>query len=131
MGIYLDNAATSYPKPPLVYERMIESLQKAGANPGRSGHRLARAAQQIIEDARLKLSRFIGAPSPSQLIFTFSATDALNIALKGLLSHGDHVITTRLEHNSVLHPLRRLAQSRDISISFVDFDPDGFVSPDK
>jgi cysteine desulfurase family protein len=131
MTNYLDNAATSYPKPPAVYERMVESLQTAGGNPGRAGHRLARAAQQKIEDTRLKLARLTGASAPSRIILTFSATDALNIALKGILEPGDEVITTRLEHNSVLRPLRRLAATRELSVTFIDFDDEGFISPDE
>ena len=128
MTIYLDNAATSYPKPPLVYQQMTESLKLSGANPGRSGHRMARVAQQIIEDTRLKLARLINAQSLEQIIFTFNATDALNLAIKGVLSTGDHVISSTLEHNSVLRPLQNLAQ-KDISLSLVGFDSQGFVSP--
>jgi cysteine desulfurase / selenocysteine lyase len=128
---YLDNAATSYPKPPAVHEQMIETLKLAGGNPGRAGHRMARAAQQEIEKTRLKLARLVNAAAPSQIIFTFNATDALNMALKGLLEPGDEVITTRLEHNSVLRPLNRLSQTRQISIKLIDFDPCGFVSPEE
>jgi cysteine desulfurase family protein len=128
MAIYLDNAATSFPKPPAVYEQMIACLQNAGANPGRSGHRMARAAQKIIEQTRWQLARLIGADQPARIIFTFNATDALNIALKGLLSPGDHIITTKLEHNSVLRPLRRLA-TRGAEISLIDFDTEGFIAP--
>lgn len=128
MTIYLDNAATSYPKPQAVYESMISSLEKAGANAGRASHKMARLAQQIIEDTRLKLARLINAPNWEQIIFTFNATDALNMAIKGVLSSGDHVITSRLEHNSVLRPLQRLAQDK-ISLSLIDFDKDGLVNP--
>lgn len=128
MTLYLDNAATSFPKPPAVYEQMIQALQTAGANPGRAGHRLARAAQQIIEETRFQLARFINAAAPEQVIFTFNATDALNIALKGLLNAGDHVISTKLEHNSVLRPLRGLMQT-GVEVTLVDFSPAGFINP--
>ncbi|KAF0248443.1 MAG: cysteine desulfurase [bacterium] len=128
MTIYLDNAATSHPKPPTVYDSLANCLQIAGANPGRAGHKMARLAQQIIEDTRLKLAKLINANSLNQIIFTFNATDALNMAIKGILSPGDHVITSRLEHNSVLRPLQKLAQ-KDISLTFIDFSPDGFISP--
>jgi cysteine desulfurase family protein len=127
MTIYLDNAATSYPKPREVYESMTSVLEKAGANAGRASHKMARLAQQIIEDTRLKLAKLINAPNWQQIIFTFNATDALNMAIKGVLSPGDHVITSKLEHNSVLRPLQRLAQE-NISLTFVDFDKDGIVN---
>ena len=128
MTIYLDNAATSHPKPPAVYESLANCLQIAGANPGRASHKMARLAQQIIEDTRLKLARLINASSLNQIVFTFNATDALNMAIKGILSPGDHVITSRLEHNSVLRPLQNLAQ-KDISLTFIDFSPDGLINP--
>lgn len=131
MAIYLDNAATSFPKPPAVYERMIECLRTAGANPGRSGHRLARAAQQMVEDTRLKLARLVGAAAPEQIVFTFNATDALNIAIKGALLQGDHVITTELEHNSVLRPLQGLAAAGKITVTLAGFDREGFVIVDE
>jgi cysteine desulfurase / selenocysteine lyase len=84
MTIYLDNAATSYPKPPKVYESLAACLETAGANPGRAGHKMARLAQQIIEDTRLKLAKLINANSFQQIVFTFNATDALNMAIKGI-----------------------------------------------
>lgn len=127
MTIYLDNAATSYPKPPKVYESLVTSLKMAGANPGRASHKMARLAQQIIEDTRLKLAKLINASSLQQIVFTFNATDALNMAIKGILTSGDHVITSRLEHNSVLRPLQNLAQ-KEISLTFIDFSSDGFIS---
>lgn len=128
MTIYLDNAATSYPKPPAVYEQMMACLKFAGANPGRAGHKLARAAQQILETTRFKLAQFINAPSPQQIILTFNATDALNMAIKGLLKPGDHAITSCLEHNSVLRPLQSLT-SQNISTTLIKFDSQGFVDP--
>jgi cysteine desulfurase family protein len=127
MTIYLDNAATSYPKPVKVYEALANSLQVAGANPGRAGHKMARLAQQIIEDARFKLGKLINAPF-QQIIFTFNATDALNMAVKGVLDPGDHVITSRLEHNSLLRPLTGLAQ-KEIVLTLVDFSTEGLINP--
>lgn len=107
--IYLDNAATSWPKPEEVYTVMERFLREAGANPGRAGHRMAREAERVILETRTRLARFFGAPVPERVVFTLNATDSLNIALKGLLKPGDHVITSCLEHNSVARPLNRLA----------------------
>lgn len=128
MTIYLDNAATSYPKPPKVYETLANCLQTAGANPGRAGHKMARLAQQIIEDTRFKLAKLIKTTNSQQIIFTFNATDALNMAIKGVLESGDHVITSNLEHNSVLRPLQNLAQNQ-IALTYISFSSDGLINP--
>ncbi|MBI4181172.1 MAG: aminotransferase class V-fold PLP-dependent enzyme, partial [Chloroflexi bacterium] len=108
--IYLDNAATSWPKPESVYQTMDEFLRKKGGNPGRGSHSLALAAQEAVEEARMLVARFINAPEIERAIFTFNCTDALNLALKGMLRAGDEVITSCLEHNSVVRPLRKLEQ---------------------
>ncbi|MBI4854673.1 MAG: aminotransferase class V-fold PLP-dependent enzyme [Acidobacteria bacterium] len=128
MTIYLDNAATSHPKPPKVYETLASCLQVAGANPGRAGHKMARLAQQIIENTRFKLTKLISASSLEQIIFTFNATDALNMAIKGILEPGDHVITSYLEHNSVLRPLQNLAQ-KQITLTLIKPSAEGLISP--
>ncbi|MBL8150498.1 MAG: aminotransferase class V-fold PLP-dependent enzyme [Blastocatellia bacterium] len=125
--IYLDNASTSYPKPPIVRQRILETLETASANPGRSSHKLARTTQKLLDDTRYKLAKLVGAKNPDHVIFTFNTTDAINLALKGLLKAHDHVITSRLEHNSVLRPLRRLEKNGLISLTLVNFDSDGFV----
>lgn len=106
MVVYFDNAATSYPKPAQVNEAMRNFHERAGANPGRSGHRLSVEAGRILYDTRELLSTLFGIDDPLNVVFTLNATMALNIALMGLLSPGDHVITSSMEHNSVARPLR-------------------------
>ncbi len=95
--IYLDNAATSWPKPESVYQTMDEFLRSEGGNPGRGGHSMALAASKIIEETRMLVARLINAPEKKQVIFTLNCTDALNLGLKGLLRPGDHVITSCIE----------------------------------
>ncbi|MCE5263497.1 MAG: aminotransferase class V-fold PLP-dependent enzyme [Deltaproteobacteria bacterium] len=106
--IYFDNAATSWPKPPEVPEAMARYLCGVGGSPGRSGHRLSIEAGRIVLDARVALATILGAADPFQIVFTKNATEALNLALYGLLKPGDHVITSAMEHNSVMRPLRGL-----------------------
>ena len=106
--IYLDNAATSWPKPESVYQTMDEFLRRKGGNPGRGGHSMAAAAKETVEETRMLLVRLINAPEMNRVIFTLNCTDALNLGLKGLLRPGDHVITSCIEHNSVVRPLRKL-----------------------
>lgn len=108
--IYLDNAATSWPKPSPVLKAMADALEQAGGNPGRSGHRLSIAAARIIYDTREELARFFGAADPSRVIFTGNATQAVNLALRGILKPGDCVVTSSVEHNSVMRPLRYLSR---------------------
>ena len=127
--IYLDNAATSWPKPKSVYQTMDEFLRKKGGNPGRGGHSMAVAAKEIVEETRLLLARLINAPDKDRIIFTFNCTDSLNIGLKGLLRPGDHVITSSIEHNSVVRPLRKLEQEGVKVVRLSPHSDDGFVSP--
>lgn len=127
--IYLDNAATSWPKPEEVYTVMERFLREAGANPGRAGHRMAREAERVILETRTRLARFFGAPVPERVAFTLNATDSLNIALKGLLKPGDHVITSCLEHNSVARPLNRLA-ALGVEVTRVANDSVGLIDPE-
>jgi len=108
--IYLDNAATSWPKPESVYQTMDEFLRTKGGNPGRGSHSMAVAAGKTVEETRMLIVRLIDAPEKERVIFTFNCTDALNLGLKGLLRPGDHVITSCIEHNSVVRPLRKLEQ---------------------
>ncbi|MEW6081431.1 MAG: aminotransferase class V-fold PLP-dependent enzyme [Bacillota bacterium] len=117
--IYLDNAATTWPKPEVVYEAVARCLRESGANPGRASHRMSVAAEWIIGETRALVAGFFGAPSPSHVIFTLNCTDALNMALKGLLRPGDKVVTGPYEHNSVMRPLRHL-QTRGVSLRAVD-----------
>jgi cysteine desulfurase family protein len=123
--IYLDNAATTFPKPDCVPQAMTNFIKDIGGSPGRSGHRLARAAQEITWKARESLAKLIGLDKPYRLVFTSGATVALNIALKGYLTPGDHVITTGFEHNSLLRPLKGLSNREDISYSIIRSFPDG------
>ncbi|MCL2864415.1 MAG: aminotransferase class V-fold PLP-dependent enzyme [Lachnospiraceae bacterium] len=120
--IYLDNAATSFPKPECVYLAVNKALRESCGNPGRSGHKLSLAANQTIHEARLLCARLLHAKKPEQIIFTNNATTALNIAIKGLLQPGDHVITSSLEHNSVARPLKHMeAQGVEVSKIPTDF----------
>jgi len=106
--IYLDNAATSWPKPESVYQTMDEFLRRKGGNPGRGGHSMAMAATETVDETRILVARFINALETERVIFTLNCTDALNLGLKGLLRPGDHVITSCMGHNSLVRPLRKL-----------------------
>lgn len=127
--IYLDNAATTFPKPPGVLEQMVARYRRIGVSPGRGGYDRAADAETVVQQGREKLARFFGAPDPDRVIFTANATDSLNLVISGLLQPGDHVIATRLEHNSVLRPLHHLQQGSGISCSLIPFDGDGFIDP--
>ena len=104
-GIYLDNAATSWPKPPVVLEAIQEFFAQAGGNTGRAGHRRSIAASRRVSLAREHLADLLGAETPDELVFTKNATEALNLAIYGLVRDGSRVVTTSLEHNSVMRPL--------------------------
>lgn len=125
--IYCDNAATGWPKPEKVYLRADEYNRKYGANPGRSGHKMAMIAGEAMESARAELSFFLGASSPSQLVFTANATDALNMAVNGFLKHNDHVVTTDLDHNSLSRPLNTAAREKGVRITRIS-PVDGVLS---
>jgi cysteine desulfurase family protein len=127
--IYLDNAATSWPKPESVYRTQDEFARKAAANPGRASHRMAVALEQAILDARHHVARLFNAEGPARIVFTLNATDALNIAIKGVLRPGDHVITTGMEHNSVNRPLDGLERAGAIACARVPCGADGVVDP--
>lgn len=122
--IYLDHAATSWPKPPEVLRAMYHFLETAGGNPGRSGHRLSIEAGRIVYDTREVIAQLFHAPDPLRVLFAPNATFALNQALYGLLAPGDRVITTSIEHNSVMRPLRDLDQ-RGVQLTVVPCAPDG------
>ena len=128
--IFFDNAATSWPKPESVYRVVEDYLRSNGAPAGRSVYREAGEADRIVSETRQKMARFIGAEDLSRIVFTASGTDALNLALQGTLRPGDHVITSVLEHNSVLRPLQALAQTRDVSVTHVPCSALGYVDPD-
>ncbi len=124
--IYLDNAATSFPKPDTVYDTMLEAMKEYGANPGRSGHDLALKASRGMYDTRELLARLFNIENPMNIAFTFNATDGLNIGIKGLLQKGDHVITTSIEHNSVLRPLMALKQE-GVEVTIIQCDEEGYL----
>ncbi len=126
--IYLDNAATTWPKPEAVYAEMDRFFRLSAANPGRSGHRMALAAGQAVERSRLNIARLFNVANPCQIVFAGNATDALNTALKGLLRPGDHVITSSMEHNSVLRPLKAL-EKRGVITTKVRASGTGWLDP--
>ena len=128
--IYLDNAATAFPKPRQVLDRMVETYGRLGVSPGRGGYDLAMEADEVVAETRQKLARFFGASDPDRVVFASNATDALNLAMQGILGPGDHVVSTRLEHNSVLRPLHHLHECGCIQYDLVPFDGQGFVDPD-
>ncbi|MFO0803139.1 MAG: aminotransferase class V-fold PLP-dependent enzyme [Gemmataceae bacterium] len=127
--IYLDNAATSFPKPEGVYLAMDRFARTALANPGRAGHKMALAAEHALDDARHRLNKFFNGTGPERFVFTLNGTDALNMAFKGLLNSGDHVITTNLEHNSVSRPLVAMNEAGFITLTRIDADAGGTVDP--
>lgn len=124
--IYLDNAATSFPKPESVMEAMVDFSLNIGANPGRSGHRLSVQAGRVVYEARENVASLIGASDPMQIVITMNATMAINIALQGLLSPGDHVITSALEHNSVARTLRFL-ETKGVEFTKISCNPETSV----
>lgn len=126
--IYLDNAATSWPKPAGVSQAMARFLEISGGNPGRSGHRLSLAAGRVLYDVREALAEFFGLDNPLRLVFTANVTEALNLGLQGLLRPGDHVVTSSMEHNAVMRPLRALEQA-GVQITVVPCDRDGQLAP--
>lgn len=128
--IYLDNAATTFPKPEIVYKTMDTFYRTLGANPGRSGHKMAMLAEKEIEDTRNVIARLFGIKDPGRFIFTFNATDAINMGIKGLLKSGDHVITTYLEHNAVSRALYGLEKRKVITITKARNSVEGFIDPD-
>jgi cysteine desulfurase family protein len=127
--IYLDNAATSWPKPEIVYQTMDNFLRTKGGNPGRGSHSMALAAREAVEETRRLVARLINAPEASRVIFTLNCTDSLNMGLKGLLKPGDHVITSSIEHNSVVRPLRGLEKSGVRITRLTPLAKSGFVLP--
>jgi cysteine desulfurase family protein len=126
--IYLDNAATSWPKPETVYRTMDRFLREKGGNPGHGSHSLAIAAKQTIEETRMLVARFINAPITERIIFTLNCTESINTGLKGLLKPGDHVITSSLEHNAVMRPLRKLEQ-QGVKITTMPLSSKSGVTP--
>lgn len=128
---YLDNAATSWPKPQVVTDAMTQFLAQEAANPGRAGHRMAVAAEKMLDSVRKILTEFVGGTDLHRMVLAMNGTDALNIAFKSLLRHGDHVISSMLEHNSVSRPLQAMADAGFIELTRIDFSPQtGVIDPD-
>jgi cysteine desulfurase/selenocysteine lyase len=128
--IYFDNAATSWPKPHGVAEAMVHYLNHVGANPGRSGHRLSVEAGRIVYEAREAVAGILNAPDPLRVVFGANVTEALNLVLRGYLWPGDHVVTSSMEHNSMMRPLRALAAGQGggpIELTVVSCSPEGFL----
>ncbi|HEY2759630.1 MAG TPA: aminotransferase class V-fold PLP-dependent enzyme, partial [Pirellulales bacterium] len=128
--IYLDNAATSWPKPEEVYTAVDHYLRENGAPAGRSAYSQATEVEGIIATARAAIARLIGAQNPRQIIFVGNGTDAINLAIHGLLRPGDHAICTAADHNSVLRPLRHLEELRQIEVTRVPCNGAGWVDPE-
>jgi cysteine desulfurase family protein len=128
-SIYMDNAATSWPKPEETLTAMADYARSVGANPGRSGHRMSVDAGRVIFDTREAAADLFGVTNPLRIIFTKNATEALNITIAGLLKPGDHVITSGMEHNSVMRPLRAMEKC-GVDVSVIPCSPLGEMNPD-
>ena len=129
--IYMDNAATTFPKPPGVLEEALDFYRKFGVSPGRSGTDLAQEAEGLVAETRCAMASFLGATGSSEhLVFTQNASDSLNIAIQGTLASGDHVIATKLDHNSVLRPIYHLSQYEGVESTLIQFGAGGYVDPD-
>jgi cysteine desulfurase family protein len=128
--IYFDNAATSWPKPEATLAAMDRYSRTIGGSPGRSGHRLSIEAGRIVSDARETLAGLFGIDDPFRIVFTKNATEALNLSLNGLLAPGDHVITSGMEHNAVMRPLRELEKC-GVELSIVACSGKGELDPQK
>lgn len=124
--IYLDNAATTFPKPEAVYDAMMDCMKNYCANPGRAGHKLAMKAAREIYDARENIAKLFNIDNPMNIVFTNNATDSLNLAIKGVVNKGDHIITTSMEHNSVIRPIKAL-EKLGIENTIVECDKEGFL----
>ncbi|MFH1117782.1 MAG: aminotransferase class V-fold PLP-dependent enzyme [Pseudomonadota bacterium] len=127
--VYLDNAATSFPKPPEVVREMFETYARLGVSPGRGSYDLAAQCEQFVYGVRNRINDFFGGDGPERVIFASNSTDALNTIILGLAEPGSHVVSSRLEHNSVLRPLHHLRDKGLISLDLVPFDADGFIDP--
>jgi cysteine desulfurase family protein len=127
--LYLDNAATSFPKAPGVPEAVARFLNHVGVSAGRAGHGLARQADALLWETRTLVARLLGVGDPGRVVFSLNVTHALNTALLGLLRQGDHVVTSAVEHNSVMRPLRHLEAARGVGVSVVPCSPQGLLDP--
>ena len=126
MSIYLDNAATTFPKPEQVYQAVDHAMRRIGAGPGRGSHRQGLAASRLVFEARETVAGLFGIKNSARVIFTHSATESLNLAVNGLLQPGDHVVSTTMEHNSLVRPLH-LAEKLGVEVTWVPGDSCGVV----
>ncbi|MBN1274175.1 MAG: aminotransferase class V-fold PLP-dependent enzyme [Candidatus Aminicenantes bacterium] len=129
--IFLDNGATSFPKPEDVYTFMDQFYRSFGVNPGRSGYDLCMETGELVEDTRKLLTGFFNGKDPDRLCFSYNSTDALNLILFGMLQKGDHAVSTTVEHNSVLRPLYHLQQFYGVEVDLIPFNDKGFIDPDE
>jgi len=128
--IYLDNSATSYPKPPEVYDFMDKFYRESGVNPGRSGYDKSLEAEEVVFSTRKLLNEFFNGIDPYRLTFSYNASDTLNMIIQGMVFKGDHVVTSNVEHNSVLRPLYHKKHDGEIDVTYVPFDEHGYIDPD-
>jgi cysteine desulfurase family protein len=127
--IYLDNSATTFPKPDVVYDFMHSFYRNHGVSPGRSGFDAALETEEVVHGTRKLLTDLFNGDDPNRLTFSYNASDSLNMVLQGLAEKGDHVVTTMLEHNSVLRPLHHLEMEGIITVTHVGFDAEGYIDP--
>ena len=126
----MDNAATTFPKPKEVYNFMHEFYQKNGVNPGRSGYDKTLEAEEVVHSTRKLLTELFNGTDPNRLTFSYNASDSLNMMIQGIVSKGDHVITSNAEHNSVLRPLHHKMHDEEIEVTYIPFDKHGYINPD-
>jgi cysteine desulfurase family protein len=126
--IYFDNAATTWPRPPAVTAAMVDFMEEVGANPGRAAHRRAVESGRIVYDAREAVAELFNTLNPLRTVFGANVTEVLNLALRGTLRRGDHVVTSSMEHNSVMRPPREL-QRQGVALTVVQCSPEGFLDP--
>ncbi len=129
--IYLDNGATSFPKPESVYTFMDRFYRNHGVSPGRSGYDLSIETGNVVEDTRKAMTQYFNGDDPNRLVFSMNSTDALNLAISGLLEPGDHVITTDVEHNAVLRPLYHQSKCNHLEVDYIPMNDKGFINPDE
>jgi cysteine desulfurase/selenocysteine lyase len=129
--IYLDNAATTYPKPKTVLQDMTDLYLRYGVNPGRSGYDLCLIGGDLVQTTRQQLTELFGGSDPDRLIFAYNASEALNILIQGMVEQNDHVISTTVEHNSVIRPLNHLREQQNIAVDYIPYEKDGVVDPQR
>lgn len=128
MEVYLDNGATSYPKPEIVYETANHFLREIGASVGRGGYPKALEAARIVYDTRKKLAELFNVVDPRRIVFTHNATESLNLAIKGLLQPEDHVISSSMEHLALWRPLKRMEKEQNVEVTYIQCSPQGEIN---